>query len=237
MNLLIQLNLKILFKIFANLASTELFKNNQIKPMNRYQTRTAVYKAIVKDGKSHQETFDDLSTKTTLDQKWLANEIAKFPTKNANEKQNVLRYIYMGLLVLAILLRLIWIFSAYQVDQSNNSALVLLAALGILIPMIGIIGSIKRNIQSYTTIAIIGFINIFRTISYFQNTDNPLLLIGLFPYVGIIILALYIPTKLKTPYKIEIIEGTGPNGVDVLINEKYIFETPLMESESELLDN
>lgn len=205
--------------------------------MNKFQTRKEIYTSIVKRGKSHQETFDELSTKTSLDLKWLANEVAKFPTKIGNEKQNVLRYIYMGLLVLAILLRLIWILSTVQLSETNKSALLLLAALGVLIPLMGIIGSIKRNIQSYTTMAIIGFINVFKTISYFENTDNPLLLIGLFPYVGIIILALYIPTKLKTPYKIEITEGVGPNGVDVLITEKYVFETPLMESESELLDN
>jgi ribosomal protein S18 len=50
MNLLIQLNLKITFKIFANLASTKLFKNNQIKPMNRYQTRlpSSVHRKLAK---------------------------------------------------------------------------------------------------------------------------------------------------------------------------------------------
>lgn len=203
--------------------------------MNKFKTRKAIYNSIVREDKTHQETFDDLSQKTSCELKWLADEIAKFPSKSRNEKYKALRFIYIGLLGLAIILRVVWTLSIVQLDVINNSALFLLVALGVLIPLMGIIGSIKRNIQSYATMAIISFINIFKSINYFESSDNPLLLIGLFPYVGIIILALYIPSQLKTPYKIEVIEEEGNTGV--LITEKFIFEAPFLENESEILDD
>lgn len=203
--------------------------------MNKFKTRKAIYNSIVREDKTHQETFDDLSQTTSYELKWLADEIAKFPSKSRNEKYKALRYIYIGLLGLAIILRVVWTLSIVQFNIVNNSAIVLLIALGVLIPLMGIIGCIKRNIQSYTTMAIVSFINIFKSISYFENSDNPLLLIGLFPYVGIIILALYIPSQLKTPYKIEVIEEEGNTGV--LITEKFIFESPFLENDSNVLDD
>lgn len=215
-------------------------RNNSIKDqnfhlMNKFKTRKAIYNSIVRENRSHQETFDDLSQKTSCELKWLADEIAKYPSKSRNEQHKVLRYIYIGLLSLAIILRVVWTLSIVQFNIINNSAIVLLIALGVLIPLMGIIGSFKRNIQSYTSMAIISFINIFKSISYFENSDNPLLLIGLFPYVGIIILALYIPSQLKTPYKIEVMEEEGSTGV--LISEKFIFEAPFLENDSDILDD
>lgn len=193
--------------------------------MNKFQIRKAAYTSIVKDGKTHQETFNELGTKTSVDLKWLANEVSKIPSKSKNEKQSVLRYIYMGLLLLAITLRVVGMIALTQFNSEKLNVLLVLMVLGVVIPLLGIIGSVKRSRQSYAGLAIISFVIIFDTLSKIDISQNPLLLIGLFPYVGIIILALYIPSLLKTPYKVELLQQEGPDGTSVLVSQKYTFDT------------
>jgi hypothetical protein len=197
--------------------------------MKRREMRKAAYQSIVVEGKTHQMTFDTLR-KNTENDKWLANEVSKIPSVLKNEQHRAIRLIYIYLLFLVILLRLFGVLSL--ADDLKTSHIIAMIALGMVVPFVGILGSIKRKIHSYYMMTFLSFYIIFNTISTLAIQEYPVFLIGLFPLAGVIVLSIFIPSQLKTCFKVHIypeeIEGMQVK------NEHFIFDDKINTNYVEL---
>lgn len=167
--------------------------------MKKRQLIKAAYQSIVKNGKSHQETFDELKIVSQIDQESLAQEISKIPSAYKQEKFKNLRYLYVGMLILVIITRVFGVISLFQITNINGSLILLGVVVGGLLPAVGIWGSMTSRASLYQTIALLSLISIIRSLNTLINSD-PLSFAFLIPFIGAIILGFYIPTKLKTSY-------------------------------------
>ncbi len=203
--------------------------------MTKRQIRKTAYNSIVKEGKSHQDTFDTITQNTNQDQEWVAKEVAKYPGSLLSENQKTLKMIYIGLLGILVILRCISMIAIAGDGNLNKGILSVFILIAVLIPGLGIYGAVTNKVDVYRSMAILSIIGIARSIQYIDMVNNPISLIGLFPLFGIIILGFYIPTKLRTNYHIKIVEEDN-NGETKKV-KKYVFDETLKNSSPELLDD
>ena len=163
--------------------------------------RKAGYKAIVKENKSHQEAFDELSTSSSVDKKMLADELSKIPSSGRQNATSNLRSIFIGALVILIGLRL-WGIVTVSLSGFLDAGIILIMVLfSVFVPALGIYGALASKAQVYRTTGFLLGINIIRAISSGGIYGEPKALIT-FGFIAIAIgLAFYIPSQLKTGYK------------------------------------
>lgn len=180
--------------------------------MSKRQAKKAAYKAIVKEGKSHQECYDSLRKEIKINAKDLAEEISKIPSTGKTNETATLRTFYLIILGIIIVLRAL---GAISLTEGNFELpmILLFVAVGVVFPAYGIYGSVTRRIESYRSIAIILGLGIMRSFTRDAGEHiGPETLYVLIPFVAAIALALYIPTKLKTPYTTTMSQVKMENG-------------------------
>ena len=202
--------------------------------MTKRQTKKAAYKAIVKNNVSHQEIFDKLSKESELDTESLADEIAKIPSAYKAKKHQIVRFIYIGVLGLIIIMRTLGITALGFSQNFDITVLVIAVLIGLIIPALGIYGALTSRIDDYRTTGIFLLIGIFNSFSKGQITSDLSDILVLLPFIAAIALAFFIPTQLKTPYtkKVATQESEGVQKKSI----EYIFEIPKNYTDIELLD-
>ncbi len=201
--------------------------------MTKKQIRSAGYKAIVKENKSHQEAFDDISSIQGVDQKLLADELSKIPSNGKQKSTSTLRYIFIAALILLAGMRILAIVLLGIDGNIGGSIIMLLVLFGVVVPGIGIYAALVSKVELYMTTGIFLSISLFRSLTKGEITTDPETLIGLIPFAVAVALAFFIPTKLKTPYKRTVVE----HFIDGKTNKKieYIFEDTRLNQE-DILD-
>lgn len=202
--------------------------------MTKRQTKKAIYQAIVKEGKSHQQTFDELRTSSELDLESLANEIAKAPSASKNTQFKNLIYTYVALLAVVIVLRSLGVFVMLYDKNINMNFILLLVAIGIVFPVLGIIGALTSRVDSYRSIAIIMILGVVRSFNkQVIDTMDIYTVLTLLPYLAVVILAFIIPTKLQTSFskKVDKVEIDGK----IKSSISYVFEEKVFQR-ADLLD-
>lgn len=203
--------------------------------MTKRQTKKAIYQAIVKDGKSHQQAFDELKSSSEMDLESLANEVSKVPSAAKNEQFKTLVYSYVILLGVIIVLRALGVFGLFYGQNINMNLILLFIALGIVFPVMGIVGALTFRIDSYRSIAIIMILGIVRSFNKeVIDAIDIYFILTLIPFLAVIILAFIIPTKLKTEYtkKVNKTESEGK----VKTSLSFVFDENVAIERADLLD-
>jgi hypothetical protein len=202
--------------------------------MLKKQIRTLGHKAIVKNNKSHQEAFDELSQNENIDKQLLANELSKIPSNGKQKSTASLRYIFIAALVLLAAIRIIGIIMIGMESSVNMGLVYMLVAFGVLIPGLGVYAALFGKSELYMTTGILLGISLFRSVSRGELNVEPETLVALIPFAVAIGLAFFIPFKLKTPHKRVITESY----VDGKLVKKvdYEFEDTRL-NESDILDS
>ncbi|MFT6245745.1 MAG: hypothetical protein ACJA0U_001933 [Salibacteraceae bacterium] len=206
---------------------------SEIYPMSRLKTRKAAHKLIFKENKLHQEAFDILSKEISGSKEALAGEVSAIPSKAKYDRIKVLIIVYIAFLGIILVLRSIGIYFVVQ-EIEQPVILLLLVALGIFLPVFGIIGALTARMEIFKSVGILMALNIFRTISNSGGLDEltQYVTIGLFAVCAS--LAFFIPTRINTPFTKQLVEneidGETKNSI------QYTFETTNRDENNELLD-
>ncbi|MGV3632606.1 MAG: hypothetical protein ACO1O6_15475 [Bacteroidota bacterium] len=174
--------------------------------MTRRQLKKAAYEMIVKENNSHQETFDSLRKDAENGSEELAGDISSVPSRIRQQQNQVLIYIYVALLGLIIIFRSLTLFLLLGFQDLNPGLIFLIIALGLVVPGIGIYGALTRRAEIYRTTGILLLISIIRSFSNGQIDLDPLTLAFLTPGLATIVLAFYIPTRLKTGFTKKVVQ-------------------------------
>lgn len=170
--------------------------------MIKKQLRTLGHKAIVKEHKSHQEAFDEISEHPGVDRKLLADELSKIPSSGKLKATTSLRYTFIAALAILGGVRLLaLVLLMIEGGMPNLGFLAILIALSVAVPVLGIYTALAGRVEHYTTTGVLLAISVFRAVSRGEIHIDWESLIFLLPLVIAFGLAFYIPTKLKTPYK------------------------------------
>lgn len=190
--------------------------------------------AIIKNGKSHQEAFDEIKEIEKVERNMLAEELAKIPSSGKLKSTVILRGIFVAALVIIIALRVLSLL-AIGLNENINFALVLgILALGIIVPVVGIYGALFARPNNYFPTGILMVVSVFRSMTQGEMTANTETFIVLIPFVVAAFLAFFIPSRLKTPFK-KIVSEQFVDGKMVKRME-YVFEDTRLKP-SEVLDS
>lgn len=169
--------------------------------MSRRKLRKKAHQLIVKEGLSHQQVFDDLRTECDFGLEKFAEDLSKFPSKARIEKTKNLRYVFIASLVLVSLLRIAGIFVLIQEMNLPFGFFIFGLLIALFVPVIGILAAILHHVNNYNGVAILMALGIFRGFTRGEIEFDMLTILLLIPFIVGIILAIYIPTQLKTSYK------------------------------------
>lgn len=202
--------------------------------MNKRKTRKAAYQAIVKEKKTHQETFDALRKTSSLDANTLATEVSNIPSEDKHQSQQALRYIFVGVLILILAIRILGVYLISQETNFNPSMLLVAILIGLIVPITGIVGALTARVELYR---IVGLLFIFSTLRSFTGgnmSTEPVDLMVLIPFAIAVGLAFFIPFKMKTNYTTKTIKKEAEG--KVITRVEYVFDTTKAIVNDELLD-
>ncbi len=168
--------------------------------MRKSKIRRLAYKYLVKEEHTHQETFDELKKNVGIDLDLLAEEVAKIPSVYKHEKMKSYRLFFILCLSLVGIFRLLGLYSLIAIGGFNLLVLLMALLLSLLVPVIGIIGAVKRKSELYLTVSVLMALGIFRSLSKGELNFDVSSLIVLLPTVGGIVLAFVLMEKLKTNF-------------------------------------
>lgn len=144
----------------------------------------------MKDGHTHQETFDGLKKIEKIDLDVLAVETSKIPSINKQEEMKSYRMLFIICLVFVGGFRLLGFYAIIQFNDVNIPLILLGLLFSLLVPILGIVGSLKRRIEMYSTIPFLLGLGIFSSFSKKELNLDVTSLVVLLPSLGGVILAL-----------------------------------------------
>lgn len=202
--------------------------------MTKRQIRKAAYHAIVKENKSHQEAFDELRKTRSIELDTLADEVSKIPSPTKQKNQQTLRYIFIGLLSLVIILRILAVLVITSMENVNINLLLVAIVLGLVIPAVGIFGALTSRVELYQTTGILLILSVIRSFTSGPISTDPIDFIVLIPFLGAAVLAFYIPTRLKTNYSKKVLKQEVAGEVKTSL--QFTFDSPKYSTDNELID-
>lgn len=201
--------------------------------MTKKEIRKSGYSGIFKEGKSHQECFDELKDKNKNNLEELANELSKIPSNGKTKDTIILRNSFIVALLILILLRVVGIVIIGIEGNINTPILVSIVLLGIALPIYGIYGAIYGKTEAYYTTGIFLAISLLRGFGKGEINLEIESLVAIAPILYAIVMAYLIPYKYKTPYK-KVLQKTETDGKGKSIID-YQFEDTRTSNE-DILD-
>lgn len=202
--------------------------------MLKVQIRSHGHKAIVKNNKSHQEVFDELSQTEGVNLQLLADELSKIPSNGKQKSTGSLRYIFVAALVILAIMRILALVLIGMEGTLDLGFLLFMLIIILIAPGIGIFAAFSGRAHSYMSCGILLLITLFQSIRRGELQMEPQALIVLIPFFLAIVLAFYIPTKLKTPYKrIETesyVDGKLVKKIDYAFEDTRVNESDILDS-------
>jgi hypothetical protein len=209
--------------------------------MTKSQLRKEAYRRIVKDGETHQWVYEDLKDATGFDRVTVAGILAKIPSKRKEERNRILKVLFIGLLVLIVIQRL----SHTLPNRDNLPRMVIEIIIDItadvLIPVTGIISVLQYRVNVYR---ILGFLFIFDIVRSFlemnprfphMNPDFEFTIMAFIPYVAVLILIFWFLKFPKMRYKETFVTEIHPDGSEHKAR-KILFKDDSLEN-GDLLDS
>lgn len=202
--------------------------------MTKRQLKKAAYKHIIKDGQSHQEAFESLRTEAGVSATDLAEELSKLPSAARIAENMALRGVFIGTLALVMILRIIGVIGLGAEHGFNGPVLLLLVALGIVLPAIIIVLVLQNRVEAYRVFSLLALVGILRGLKDLDLAD-PWVWLALVPTFAGIVLGFWIPTRLKTPFTISVKVVTNETGNPAKVTT-VVFEDGVRQKD-ELLDS
>jgi len=201
--------------------------------MTAKEIRKLGHEAIIKENRSHQEVFDELSQKEGIDRELLAFELSKIPSNGKQKSSAVLRYFLIAFLLFIALLRIASIILIRMEGRVDLLFLIFLLLIILIVPALGIYATLFHKVELYKTTGFLLILSLFQSIRRGELVIEQKSLIVIIPFIVGAFLAFYIPSRLKTPYK----TTTTEKFVDgqLVKTTKYVFENTRID-ESGLLD-
>lgn len=168
--------------------------------MTKREIRKKAQEAILKEGKTHQEAFDELRNNSAIDAETFANEIAKIPSSMRMAITANLRYTLIALLSLNVVMRTILIVGFSAVYELHPAIILPFVFLGIFVPAMGILAAAKGNNQLLLSTGLLMILSLVRGLKDTDFTD-PITLVILAIVVATAGLCFYLQHKLKTPFR------------------------------------
>ncbi|WP_430406130.1 hypothetical protein [Fluviicola sp.] len=169
--------------------------------LSKRELKKVAYQMILKEGKSHQETFENLRQTKSIPSDDLAELVAKIPSRQKLNERKVLNYIFIGLLVSVILLRSLSLLGLGTMMGMDMRFLLVALFAALVVPGIGIYGAVAGKTELYFSTGILLLLTVIRTIGNKNFTNQPLDYVFFIPVVLAAAIAFYLPGKLKTTYK------------------------------------
>jgi len=201
--------------------------------MNKNKLRKAAYKGIAKEGKGHQEFFDSFVSNNKVKGEILAEETAKIPTLGKMKETTSLRYIYIAVLAIILVLRMVGVTEHTQSMGMGTGFIVFALILALGVPVIGIVAALTQRVNLYHPVGLLMGLAILRTFTNKNIEIDESVFIVLAPMAVAIILSYYIPSKLKTGYERKVRKEM--KGEKEVTSVYYIFEESKLDSD-EILD-
>ncbi len=202
--------------------------------MNKNKIRKAAYKAITKERKGHQDFFDTFRKENKVKPEVLAEETAKIPSMGKMKDTSTLRYIFVVIMVIILILRVLGITVLAQEMGLGQGLMILALLFAVGIPVIGIVAALTQRAHLYYPVGILMAIGIMRSFTSKNVQIDESSLIALVPMVIAIILAFYIPTKLKTAHtksvNKEMKEGKEITSLTYTFDEKQNYSDEILDS-------
>ncbi len=175
--------------------------------MTKRETRKEAYRQIVKQNRSHQEVFDELRGSSSLDVAALATLVGAIPSAEKRQQNKTLAIVFIVVCAIVILLRVLGVASLPLISNMNLPLLILALALGLVVPVVAIIGMITWRVEMLTATAGLLLLSLIRTFTNDkQFLNDSISLVFLIPHVTAIILAFFMPYRLKTGYRETVIK-------------------------------
>lgn len=201
--------------------------------MNKNKIRKAAYKSIAKEGKSHQEFFDSFKAENKVKGELLAEETAKIPSLSKMKETTTIRYIYVGLLAVILVLRIFGVTELTQSMGMGTGLMVLALILALGVPVIGIIAGLTQRAHFYNPVGLLMALAIMRSFTSKNIEMDETVLIVMIPMAVVIALSFYLPSKLKTTYERKVTKEMKEGNEVTKVS--YIFEKSSIDSD-EILD-
>jgi hypothetical protein len=198
----------------SNCSIIEVQNRNQVlATMTKRQIRKEGYQLIVKSGKSHQEAFDTLKDENSSELRGLAEIISSIPSSGKQKEMAALRYVFMGLLFVIMLLRLAAVLPMFIAGSLNTPLIITMIVFGMFVPVLGIYACMAGKSELYHSTGLLLGFSLIRSFGREALSADVVTVIVIGIIVLTIILAYYIPYKLKTPFtttfSTEIVQGTN----------------------------
>lgn len=201
--------------------------------MTKREIRKKGQASILKEGKTHQETYDALRNEKGIEADVLAEELAKIPSPSRMAATANLRYSLIVLLSLLIILRAITI-AIYGAAFDFHPAIILpIVLLGILVPGIGIWAAFKGTYHQLFAIGLLIILSVVRGLKDTDFTDTITLVILAF-VMATVGICFFVAYNLKSTYR-KTTRETSLNG-QLRTQVYHEFESPSFDSD-ELLDS
>ena len=157
-----------------------------------------VAKQSIFDGKTKQETFNELERTSELSPEKLAKIIQKIPTLQARKKYKVLNIILIVLLSLTVLFKMM---AGIPIIVANGIKWIPILFLLPIINVLLLIGVTTYRPNSHKLVALFTFLSVLQYIgNIFGKPFNPLILIDFAIFAGLIVLGLYLNYNLCPDY-------------------------------------
>lgn len=202
--------------------------------MIRSQIRNLGGKAIVKNNKSHQETFDELSQTPGVDRQYLAQELSKIPSNGKQKSTASLRYTFIACLIFLAALRVLAIVMLQAEVAFSLRFLGFIIIVALVVPVVGIYAALFHKIQYYQATGILLAFSLFQSIRRGELVMEVESLLVLVPFAGAVFLVFFIPSKMKTPFKKTVSEkyedGKLVKKIDYVFEDTRVNESGLLDS-------
>lgn len=203
--------------------------------LSKRELKKVAYQMILKEGKSHQEAFDNLRQTRSIPSDNLAELIAKIPSRQKLDERKVLNYIFIGLLISVIILRGLSLLGLGTMMGMDMRFLLIALFAALVVPGIGIYGALTGRTEIYFSTGILLLLTVLRTIGNKNFTNEPLDYVFFIPVVLAAGLAFYLPGKLKTNYKKTV--GKKETDGEMKAVAVYKFEESSSFAREDLLDS
>tara|TARA_B100000508_G_scaffold138385_1_gene134372 strand:- start:56645 stop:57247 length:603 start_codon:yes stop_codon:yes gene_type:complete len=199
--------------------------------MNKRQVRKKAYRSIIKGNKTHQMTYDNLKQQRgDLTREEVAEEISKIPSRKRINTLKTLRYTFLSVMILIGLIRLLALFSLIE-GLDELWILLITVLISLAVPVIGVLAVFYNHATLYRAAGGLLIYSIYKSVTNSSFTFDTTFLIALIPIVAGVILAFYIPFKLKTPYQV-----ISKKGEDGKTRTRYLFQQEEKPTQPDLLD-
>lgn len=201
--------------------------------MTKRELRKFAERAIEKEGRTHQETFDELNSKHIYTADKLAKTISLLASPQKRRVNSQLITIFIGMMVLLAVLR-IGILALIPELIVSGPIFAVALLFGLFVPIFGIVGALKGKNGVIMSTGLLLILGVIRSFTGRDMELEPSTVAILIYMAATSAFAFYLALQLKTTFKVSIEKETIDGKTTT--RKVYTFEDSTLES-SDLLDS